>query len=183
MWQVPHKEEQRSLQPGSARGRPSQENSLQPGSARGRPFSRGARGDAPRKKTAFSRGARGDAPRKKTAFSRGARGLDGALGEFGCAGQRLDQVDPVHAWPPTEPICKWRLPRVTARTTLPASGQPRGRAHAALDARLSYNGSSDFSVATFQQACCLVATVIAQCRAGQRRLASSVRPERNQPLH
>ncbi len=37
MWQAPHKEEQRSLQPGSARGYPSQENNLQPGSARGHP--------------------------------------------------------------------------------------------------------------------------------------------------
>ena len=37
MWQAPHKEEQRSLQPGSARGVPSQEESLQPGSARGVP--------------------------------------------------------------------------------------------------------------------------------------------------
>ena len=37
VWQAPHKEEQRSLQPGSARGHPSQERSLQPGSARGHP--------------------------------------------------------------------------------------------------------------------------------------------------
>ena len=37
MWQAPHKKEQRSLQPGSARGHPSHENNLQPGSARGYP--------------------------------------------------------------------------------------------------------------------------------------------------
>ena len=37
MWQAPHKEEQRSLQPGSARGHPSHEDKLQPGSARGHP--------------------------------------------------------------------------------------------------------------------------------------------------
>ena len=37
VWQAPHKEEQRSLQPGSARGYPSHENKLQPGSARGHP--------------------------------------------------------------------------------------------------------------------------------------------------